>query len=269
MVIVSGVRPAVLVAALALVVRSLAGLWVAALVLTSQIALHAAPDPKPRLIGLLNLPEIYATAVLVMKPCGADTGVSAALYRSPSTRTKPIGSIILQAYRIPENGLCGSPTLMFTRAGHADIQLPVRELDDEQGAAIVYQRLGSWFRIAVPGSWAWSKREHATDFVSYPEVLREKVSYFTEGWDRRLWREPASAALVAFGSGWKALKRRNIAVELLGIRRLANDTWLRVRLTELDDYGEEVKQGRLKPVVGWIPAYRLSGETSLWYYARD
>jgi hypothetical protein len=39
---------------------------------------------------------------------------------------------------------------MFTRAGHADIQLPVRELDDEQGAAIVYRRLGSWFRIAVP-----------------------------------------------------------------------------------------------------------------------
>jgi hypothetical protein len=95
------------------------------------------------------------------------------------------------------------------------------------------------------------------------------VSYFTEGWDRRLWREPASAALLVFGSGWKALKRRNIAVELLGIRRLANDTWLRVRLTELDDSGLEVEHGRLKPVVGWIPAYRLSGETSLWYYARD
>jgi len=78
-----------------------------------------------------------------------------------------------------------------------------------------------------------------------------------------------SAALVAFGSGWKALKRRNIAVELLGIRRLANETWLRVRLTELDDFGLEVQQGHLKPVVGWIPAYRLSGETSLWYYARD
>jgi hypothetical protein len=42
-----------------------------------------------------------------------------------------------------------------------------------------------------------------------------------------------------------------------------------IPLTELDDSGLEVEQGRLKPVVGWIPAYRLSGETSLWYYARD
>jgi hypothetical protein len=28
-------------------------------------------------------------------------------------------------------------------------------------------RARSWFRIAVPGGWAWTKREHATDFVSY------------------------------------------------------------------------------------------------------
>jgi hypothetical protein len=83
------------------------------------------------------------------------------------------------------------------------------------------------------------------------------------------WREPALAALIAFGSGWKAVTRRNIAVELLGIRRLANATWLRVRLTELDGAGLEVEQGHVKPVVGWIPAYRLCGETSLWYDARD
>jgi hypothetical protein len=70
-------------------VRSLAGLCVATLILASQVASHAASDPKPRVIGLLNLPDIYATAVLVMKTCGADTGVSVALYRSPSTRTTP------------------------------------------------------------------------------------------------------------------------------------------------------------------------------------
>src|SRR5476649_752420 len=171
-----------------MVARSLAGLWVATLILASQIATHAAPAPKPRLIGLLNLPELYATDALVMKTCGADTGASAALYQSPSTQTKPIGSIILQAYRLPENGLCGAATLMFTRAGHADIELPSNELDDEQRAAIVYRRSGSWFRIAVPGGSAWIKREHASDFVSYPEVLRGHVNYFPEGWDRRLWR---------------------------------------------------------------------------------
>jgi hypothetical protein len=249
--------------------RSLAGLWVATLILASQTAARAAPAPKPRLIGLLNLPEIYATELPVTKICDAASGVLAALYQSPSTQTKPIGSIILQAYRLPGNGLCGAATLMFTRAGHADIELPSNELDDEQRAAMVYQRSGSWFRIAVPGGSAWIKRAHTSDFVSYPEVLRGHLSYFPEGWDRRLWREPGSAALVRFGPGWQAVTRENIAVELLGIRRLAADTWLHIRFTELDDSGDVVYPPRLKPLLGWIPAYRPSGETSLWYYARD
>jgi hypothetical protein len=97
------------------VVRSLAGLWIAALLLAPQIVLHAAPVTKPRLIGLLNLPEIYATAALVAEPCAADTGVSAALYRSPSSGTNPMGSIILQRDRIPENGLCGSDSDVHAR----------------------------------------------------------------------------------------------------------------------------------------------------------
>ena len=134
-----------------------------------------------RVVGLLNLPEVVGDG------CGPDAAGSVALYGAQSTAAAPIGSIRLRVTeREPGGGSCGTATVIVQRADSAEEQLPTDESGYEVQAALVYQRSGLWFRVALQRGSAWVKRDRADDFLAYPKLLSERLAYVRAGWDGRL-----------------------------------------------------------------------------------
>jgi hypothetical protein len=210
--------------------------------------------------GLLNLPEIVGSG------CGPDQAGSVALYAARSTAAAPIASIRLRVVdRQPGGGSCGSATVVVQRTAGGEEQLPTDESGYETPAAVVYQRSGTWFRIALQRGSAWVKRETPDDFLSYPELLTGQLAYLRDGWDGQLWRAPAAGAPTRVPDVWASRLERDIPADVLEVRSAGGTIWIRVRL-RTETCGETIPDAT--PATGWIRAYRSSGRTSAWFHSR-
>ena len=205
---------------------------------------------KERVIGLLNLPEI------ILPECAPSEPMRANLYDGPSKQRAATRSIARD-----EN--C---RILVRRAqDNSEEQLPAEESGYETLAAIVYQRSGLWFRIALQQGSAWITRDTSNGFLPYPELLKERLAYLRKGWDGRLWDTPGASATKPLPSNWKSHAAENIPLQFLGARRLSGGLWIHVRL-ETESCGESLEG--VKPAEGWLPAYRSSGQASAWFYSR-
>lgn len=215
---------------------------------------------RERVVGLLTLPEI------VGEGCGPAQPESAALYGEPSTASQPVGSIAFRvADRQPDGGSCGSAQLIVRVEGKADEELPADEVSYEIPAAVVYQRSGPWFRVALQRGSAWITRNDAGSFQSYPELLKERLSYVRKGWDGRLSPTPGNGPGTRIPTAWSRYLADNIPVEVLEVQRVGDVPWIRVRL-QTESCGEAL--AGVESATGWIPAYQASGRTAVWFYAR-
>ena len=214
-----------------------------------------------RVAGLLDLPEIVGGG------CGPDQPGSIALYAAASTAAAPIGHIRLHVEDRQAGGVsCGAATVVVQRtAGGAEEQLPTEESGYEVAAAVVYERSGAWFRVALQRGSAWVNRDTPADFASYPELLTERLAYLREGWDGRLWRAPGAAGPARVPEGWAARLGGVIPIDVLAVQRAGGTLWIRVRL-QTETCGETIPKAT--PETGWVPAYRSSGETSAWFHSR-
>jgi len=206
---------------------------------------------RERVAGLLNLPSIVGT------DCAPSHSHKVALYASPSTGNPPIGSI-----ERAKNEECQ----ILVRVGkQREEQLPTDESGYDIPAAIVFQRVGPWFRIALQRGSAWVRRDEPRDFLSYPQLLKNGLSYVRDGWGAKLWETPGAPVTARLPSKWTSYARQNVPMTFLGFRRVADELWIHVRL-EIESCGESLEG--VKPLEGWIPAYRPHGEPSAWFYAR-
>ena len=214
--------------------------------------------PTERVIGLLDLPDI--TGNYQDAACASQAAIQ--VYEKPSAAAGMTGAIALRMH--PEYGC----TILFRRtATSSEQELPSEESDYEIAAAVVYERRGSWFRIAVPQGSAWIERANIDDFLPYPQLLTRKLAYLRDDWDGQLRRtagvnSPAEPLPVE----WRARVSRQIGVEVLGTRRVGNDDWIRVRF-DLERCGDE-RVSALPPVQGWLPAYRSNGTPAAWFHSR-
>ena len=207
---------------------------------------------KERVIGLLSLPEIVGPECAPTEPSRAN------LYGGPSKGRSAIGWI--------ESSQDEHCQLWVRRAeNNSAEQLPADESGYETTAAIVYQRVSRWFRIALQHGSAWITRDNPNDFLSYPELLTNRLTYLREEWDGRLWGTPRASVTMPVSSTWKSYAKQKIPLTFLGVRRLGTDPWIQVRL-ETESCGESMEG--VTPVEGWLPAYRPSGMTSVWFYSR-
>jgi hypothetical protein len=234
---------------------------VALLLLIFSVTTHAQSgwdyldDSPERLIGLLDLPDI------VMGGCGpAPARATARTFSAPSPRSPQAGTIY---FHEEGDSFCG---LMIELPDRTKERIPTLESGYEIGAAIVYERRGSWFRIRLLRGSAWITRGQE-DFLAYPEMLRERLANTNQGWDGILRATPgASGAVTALSSGWKALLDRQLSVEYLGSRRVGNELWLHIRLAAKSAC-DQTYEG-VTDVAGWIPAYRLNRAPSVWFASR-
>lgn len=214
-----------------------------------------------RVLGLLDLSELFLGRCESAAP-----PKSVDLHEGPSTNSLRIGWLEYATVVSPDGDGCSAArfTVHFD-GGRPDEQLPTDESGYEVLSAVVYERAGAWFRIALQHGSAWMRRERADDFAPYPEILEETLPYIREGWDGRLWRVPAEGEAAAIPAPWRAILGRHVNVEVIGLRQVRSVRWVQVRIaTEVCGRTYE----GVTATTGWIPAYRASGEPSLWFYSR-
>ncbi len=216
-------------------------------------------QPNERVVGLLDLRDV--TENYADDACGLKQ-ISVQLYNTPSTAGAAIGAIYMRKH--PEYG-CG---LLFKRAGpSSEEELPTEESGYEILAAVVHERRGRWFRIAVPQGSAWIERANADDFLSYPQLLARNMAYLRSDWDGQLRRT------AGFGSPteplpleWKERVPNQIGIDVLGMTRVGNEDWILVRFTT-ERCGDDTLR-MLKPMQGWLPAFRSDRTPAAWFYSR-
>jgi hypothetical protein len=211
-------------------------------------------------VGLLDLRDV--TGNYADDACGSKGLMTVQVYSGPSSVGAASGAIYMREHQ--EYG-CG---LLFKRQGSPkEEELPTEESDYEVAAAIVHERRGRWFRIAVPQGSAWIERTNASDFLPYPQILTKRLSYLRSDWDGQL-RQGAGVRfpLRPLPAEWKAQVPRQIGIEVLGVTRVGTDDWIRVRF-ETERCGDDTVS-TLKPLEGWLPAQRSDGSPSAWFHSR-
>jgi hypothetical protein len=204
--------------------------------------------PVDRIIGLLDLPKS-----------------SEVVYDRPTKDSSLSGTVRVDR----SEGLVLDAVIdMQSPVGVESHRLPTQEIDYEEPAFVVHERIGDWFRVQLPGRTGWLQRPKATDgFEPYPELLTERLAYLREDWDRRFFAEPARAEAVrAVPQEWLKADLRELPVQFLGSQRVENELWLHVRIDAAASCVLEVE--KIPAVEGWVPAYQASGKTTAWFHSR-
>jgi hypothetical protein len=209
-----------------------------------------------RLIGILDLPDIVAYG------CGAAPNrATAPAFATPSENGRRVGTIYWHEVRDVE---C---QLMIEKTGGVKEGVPTLESGYEIPAAIVFERRSQWFRIRLKDGSAWIRRSDTTDFLAYPDVLRENLASTLQTWDGTLRATPGSSGrVVPLSAGWNALLDRMLSIEYLGSRTVGNDLWLHIRLAAKGAC-DQVYEG-VMDVEGWIPAYHTDRTPMAWFASR-
>jgi len=238
---------------------------VAAAASASQDFVVAQSQTEERVVGLLRLPEIYGDY-----PCQAFEAKRVNVYTEASSEHTPL-AVIERVNPIlpPERPDCDSPIVVVRRSGvvSGTEPFPSDESGEDFTTAVVYERSGRWFRIALSKGSGWIQRDNDDGFLPYPEILISESfqTYLRPGWDGNLWREPGVGSAMPAPDSWRTHRSEEIPVRITTSRKVGNDIWIRIRF-ETEVCGKSM--GSLPSLEGWIPAHRASRATSVWFYSR-
>jgi hypothetical protein len=217
-----------------------------------------------RIAGLLEMPEILGEF-----DCKDFQPRSVSFYSDQSKDRPATGMIEVRANRNPDTPDCYLPKVTVRRFGaNTSVEeLPTDEVGYETPAAVVYERMGMWFRIALLRGSAWIVREDNVNFLSYPASLTSEsyLTYLRQDWDGMLWPAAGTAVAVAAPRGWQAHRGKNLPVHVLSTETVGQETWIQIRFETGDVCGQTLEG--VTPLEGWIPAYRQR-VTSVWFYSR-
>jgi hypothetical protein len=226
---------------------------------------------RERVVGLVNVPE------LVGGGCGPEVPATIALYSAPSAEKPPIGSIeFVVAGRKAQGVSCEFARVALQRAGAPSAEaMPMEESGYEIPAAIAYERVGKWFRIALPDGSGWIRRDVEAHFLPYPELLQDQLTHLTSGWDGTLRSTAGGVSAKAMSPKLKSFLKKLkddggedaaglVDVDVLASRRVGGEMWIQVRVTD----GHCGDDESVTLDTGWVPAYRATGKPSVWFYAR-
>jgi len=230
----------------------------ALILLLAQTPKHTAvPD---RLIGLLELPEIFST-----EPCEPFATQPLTLHSEPLEFAQQVGVIeVLNPWK--EGDGCQDLNVRFWRNARAE-KFPTEEADYEQPAAVVLERHESWFRVKLEYGSAWLFRQTADLFKPYPDLLEETLTYIPQNWDNRLFESPNRASGVReIPAGWRPFTAANVPIAILGTETIDGELWFHIRFEAEAGCGSIPTN--LPSIEGWVPGYRDSAEPGVWFHSR-
>jgi len=210
--------------------------------------------------GLLRLPEAVGDG------CGSGALRVFALQSIATATAPPVGTLRYQVSgRTADGSSCDWARFVMERAGGGDEAVPTDESDYEIASLVVLSRRGPWFQVALQNERAWIRHDAEADFLAYPELLTDRLAYLRAGWDGRLWPSPDAKAPQPAPAGWPKSTSDHVIIEMLGVRRVGDASWIRIRTLSANPCDDSSAP---PSVTGWLPAYRVSGETTAWFYSR-
>lgn len=233
--------------------------FVTAALLAMALLLATPASAQERLIGLLQLPEVFGSG-----PCVPFFPRSVALFDQPDGKT--IGTVeVDQNWSFAPHGGCEGLEVRVHQ-GQTRSELPTREYDYDAPAAIVAERRGSWFKIRLrDGAFAWVKTDVAARFLSLESLLEEffGVTYLTGEFQGELVTSPGSTAKVI-----GARLKPGQPVQVIESRRSGDLLWLHVEVMShsLCDAGVDGPPDAIGK--GWLPANDSRGEPTVWFASR-
>jgi hypothetical protein len=232
--------------------------------LHAQDFIVAQNQTEERPAGLLALPEVFGEY-----PCDRFDAKKLDLYATPSKQRGPIATIErLKSAGPPDDQGCYASSVVVRRIpGNSSETLPTDESGYEEVRAVVYEKSGNWFRIAIPHGSAWIERSDSQEYFSYPEQLSGDsfLSYLRAGWDGKIWTSPGIGTGVPAPSAWLAVAKTEIPIRVVSTQIVNGEKWVRIVFeTELC----AASLGNLPPLESWLPAYRSSRDTSVWFHSR-
>jgi hypothetical protein len=246
---------------------------VGAAVLAATVALRSQTTPddwsfavarssiRAPVLGLLRLPEA------VGEGCGSDTLRVFPLQQIPTASAPPVGTLRYRVSgRTPGGASCDSAAFVMERAGGGEEAVPSDESDYEVSSLVVLGRRAPWFQVALRRGRAWLRHDAESDFLSYPELLTDRLAYLRAGWDGRLWASPEAKAPQLADAVWRKLASDEVVIELLGVRRVGDTAWMHIRTLSANACDPDFPGA--PSITGWLPAYKPSGETTAWFYSR-
>jgi hypothetical protein len=232
--------------------------------LHAQDFVVAQSQTEERPAGLLALPEIFGET-----PCDVSEAKTLDFYATPSKQRAPIGIIErLNPSRGRDDAECNQALVVVRLiSDNTAERLPTDESGYEEVKAVVYEHSGDWFRIALPRGSAWIERPDSSGFLSYPEQLSGEsfLTYLRAGWDGQIWTTPGVGPAAPAPAPWRALVKEQIPVRVTSTQVVRGEKWIHVFL-EAESCGQSF--GNLPPLEAWLPAYRSSRDTSIWFYSR-
>jgi hypothetical protein len=217
-----------------------------------------------RVVGLLALPEVFGD-----HPCELFQPKPLEIHAAASANAPTIAIIErVNPPRPPAKPDCDEPEVAVRpRGGGPPAPLPYDESGYEYSKAVVFERAGSWYRIALMKGSGWIERRNPEAFMAYPESFATDslATYLREGWDGNVWAEPGEPAGRAAPREWQAHRNEEIPVQVLGSRVVRRAAWIQIRFLA-ESCGTSL--GNLPALAGWVPAHRTSRATSVWFYSR-
>lgn len=216
---------------------------------------------RDRLIGLLELPQIFGS-----EPCEFYRPAALNVYERASEESNRIATIeVLRPSKRTATSACEQIQAGVRRRGAVE-ELPVWETRFATLAAVAFERSGDWFRIQLQSGSGWVKPRGPARFNPYPELMKQSLTYIPKGWDGNLWMTPGAETAGRIPAAWRRYLTDNVMAEVLEYRILNGELWMRVRLDP--EYGCELYPKTLPKTEGWLPAYRASGQHSVWFFSR-
>ena len=250
-----------------MILRSSAVLSLACLfapTLDAQDFIVAQNQTEERPAGLLALPEIFGE-----EPCQLLETKKLDLYATASKVRGPIATIerLKPAARPGDQGCYEVSVVVRRLADGSAERLPTDDSGYEEVRAVVYEQRENWFRIMIPHGSAWIERTDSDGYFSYPEQLSGEafLNYLRPGWDGKIWKNPGVGTAEPAPAAWQSHGKDEIPVRVLSTEIVKGEEWVRV-VFENESCGTSL--GNLPRLEGWLPAYRSSGNTSIWFYSR-
>jgi hypothetical protein len=223
----------------------------------SLLTASAFAQQRPRVVGLLALPEVFGNGA-----CDRFTPQEVPLYAAPES-ARVVGVIrVDEGSTASSKGGCEALRVGVHMTGTtASDALPTKEYGYEEPGAIVLARRGGWFQIRLATGSAWVRSSPRDSFHPLEQLLLDGLTYLTEAWDGRL-------AVSAGAPGRPArveARSSQSSVRVIRSQQLRGELWFDLEVIT-SPCGEDPNVKVLDR--GWVPAHTTSGEPVIWFYSR-
>jgi hypothetical protein len=141
--------------------------------------------------------------------------------------------------------------------------LMIREHGYEMSSIEAYKEANGWYLAGfiVDGvrKTGWISPADVVEFRSFKELLVNSMTYLTDDWDGRIWKEPSDSGTYEYYTS------PDTDIRVIDSKRVGTELWLKIEI--LSPGPCEVEEPKVVEL-GWVRAYSKTGAVNVWFYSR-